>query len=633
MNVYKYYTMITKYSQIRHTLPYIGFCGGLSALAVAMLPVSTLGFELPKLVVLSVLCLGCALSLFLRKTDVLSPLMQTLPGRLYLGFAVVLILSILWSIAPAISLLGAAPRYQGILTHLLYLLLGLFVADSMRHAKGRKLIVSALICANAVTVFYGVLQMLHLDPLADIWKLEIFLGRVFSGLGHPNTLGQFILLTIPFVSLQWLRSLESVRRLLWGILLMLNGVVLLGTVSRSAMLGALVLLLLCIPAFRIWMKSRVRTIKTEQAFVISLIVVLCTSIGLLFFAQRFTQTFSSGRSLSSRGVMWESTFDMVRERPFGWGLETMAFASPQFTGKSLYKYESLTTTVDRAHNEPLHILMTLGPLGFIVYVALVVTLLLAAWRHREKDDSGLLRATAAGILGYQVAVFFGFPSIATAAFFWILIGMLLSFLSFTYAPVKLRGVRIINIGFLALATVTLVVAIRWTQARLIHAQAQNVLSKDPSMAIALHQQGVVMFTYDRQSIMNAAEVHLLALEKEDVEYREDLLSSTQVLIGLMKNATSHRDGMAFLLEAWFFAVQGDRENTDTALAQAKILLPTSFVFHRTALHIADIFGDGVLAEQHRMGIRGLLPDGYFEEESELRRILLKQHPWLKEITS
>ncbi|MAE68324.1 hypothetical protein CL635_00735, partial [bacterium] len=127
--------------------------------------------------------------------------------------------------------------------------------------------------------------------------------------------------------------------------------------------------------------------------------------------------------------------------------------------------------------------------------------------------------------------------------------------------------------------------------------------------------------------------HLLALEKEDVEYREDLLSSTQVLIGLMKNATSHRDGMAFLLEAWFFAVQGDRENTDTALAQAKILLPTSFVFHRTALHIADIFGDGVLAEQHRMGIRGLLPDGYFEEESELRRILLKQHPWLKEITS
>ena len=32
-----------------------------------------------------------------------------------------------------------------------------------------------------------------------------------------------------------------------------------------------------------------------------------------------------------------------------------------------------------------------------------------------------------------------------------------------------------------------------------------------------------------------------------------------------------------------------------------------------------------------MGIRGLLPEGYFEEGSEMRRILLKQHPWLRNI--
>lgn len=623
--------MFTKYSQIRHSLQYIGFCGGLVALSVAIIPVQTLGFELPKLVVLSALCMGCALVIVLQKADIITLCTASIPGRCYVAFGLLLILSLFWSVAPIVSLLGSSPRFQGVLTHLCFLFLGLLAAHLMQKKEGRKLVMWALICANIAVVLYGILQMMHMDPLAEYWKLEAFLGRVFSTMGQPNTLGQFIVLTVPFIVLQWFTCSERVQKMSWGILLMLNGVLLLGTVSRSAMLGVFVMLLFALPVLSDWMKSAVRKVHTEQAFVLSLVIVLCTSIGLLFFAQRFALTMESGRSASSRAVIWEATTEMIAQRPIGWGLETMAFTSPAFTGKQLYKYVSLTTTVDRAHNEPLQILQSLGPIGLLIYLALLLTLLLAARQNMNRDESGLIRASALGVLGYLVCVLFGFPSIATATFFWILVGMLIGLLPQTLAPIRIKGVRIITIGMLALATVTFVMSVRWTQARWIHSFAQATLAQDPSTGLALHQQGVLMFSYDRQSLIEVAEVHLLALEKSDDTSREDLIYSTQVLIDLLRNTTAHRDGMADLLTAWLAAIEGDRATVDASLAAAYTFLPTSIVYHRTAMHIAGVLKDEVLEETHRMGIHSLLPDGYFEEGTEMRRILLKQHPWLKEL--
>ncbi|MDP7477587.1 MAG: O-antigen ligase family protein, partial [Candidatus Peribacteraceae bacterium] len=522
----------------------------------------TLGFELPKLAALSLLCMGCALVLLLKKTDVISSFTESLAGRLYLAFGVIVMLSLLWSVAPIVSLIGAAPRYQGVLAHVLFLFLGLFAADRMRHASGRRLIISAIACVNIFVVFYGLVQMMHMDPMADYWKLEAFLGRVFSSLGQPNTLGQCIVLTVPFVVLLWFRFQERVVRMALGMLILFNGVVLLGTVSRSAMLGIAAMLFFSLPALSRWMQSAVRKVKTEQAFVLSLVIVLCASIGLLFFAQRFQLTLESGRSASSRAVIWNATGEMIKHRPIGWGIETMAFTSPRFTGKELYNYVSLTTTVDRAHNEPLQVLQSLGPLGLLIYLSLLLTLLLATRTALRRNESGLLRATSFAVLGYIVSAQFGFASIATGAFFWMIVGMHIALLPSSLPPLRIKWVRISSGIFLCIATVTFVVAVRWTQARWIHAYAAMALQSNPSTAIALHQQGVLMFSYDRQSIIEAAELHLLALEKEEVASRDDLISSAQILIDLLRKNTNHQDGMADLLSAWLAAIEGDRVKVD-----------------------------------------------------------------------
>lgn len=613
-----------KYSQIRQAAPFLGFSGSFLLVSMAVLPISTIGFELPKMLMIALLALGCGVALVLRKAPVAEVLLGSRQGKWLVLYAVLLMLSVLWSVAPVMSILGAPPRFQGVLVEVACLTVAVYAMFSAREQRGRKVLMSALLVSNVVIVFYGLLQMLQIDPLADAWKSEAFLGRVFSLIGHPNSFGHFIVLTIPFVTLKWTVSHERVHKMLWGGLLILNGAVLLGTVSRSALLGLAVLLFLGVPSLHAQLKRHAATVTASQGFAISLIVVLCASIGLLFFTQRFNVTTEQGRSVSSREHIWSSTFRMIADRPIGYGPETMALSSPQYTGKKLYDYESLTTTVDRAHNHPLHILFTLGPLGLIAYVMLMCTLVHGAWSNRHHDETGLLRSAAAGLFAFLVAMLFSFPSNATALVSWVLVGMIIGLLSCKQRTLPKWISRVTTCVLVGIATVATVTAVQWMQSRMIVAHARVIT--DSAVKLALYQEAVLLFRADRDVLIEAAEAHLVALEKEPDN--DAVVASAETLIVLLRNATGNRDGFAPLLGAWLAAVRGDREEAERLLADAKVLLPTSFTFHRTGVHIAELFADGVKAEEHHMGMRGLLPDGYFEEGSDMRRILQKQHPWL-----
>ena len=619
--------MISKISQIRQKGPITGFSVGLLLTCILVIPIPTLGFELPKLFALSLTALITAVALLRTKSKWLTALLGSMQGRLFLLFGATLLLSLFWSIAPHMSLLGAAPRFQGVLMHICALTLGLFAMEWVQREGGKRLLAAALLTSNVVVVSYGLLQMGNLDPLAFLFQTEAFLGRVYSFIGHPNTLGQFILLTVPFVILEWWRASSQKAKWFCATLCIGNVLLLLGTVSRSALLGALAMLLLIAPTVRAWIKQQVRKVNKGQALVLSLVAILCITIGLLSFAKRFEFSLEEGRSISARQVIWGATLDMVRDRPQGYGLETMAIVSPQYTGRDLYQFESLVTTVDRAHNEVLHILYALGPLGFITYVSLMVILALSALRYASEDKTGFLRASVLGIVGFQVAVFFGFPSITTATLFWMLTGMALGLLPRKSITLPAWVTPLANVLLVAFALTTFIVSVYWIQSRLYHAAARSVSSERPLETLQLHLEGVMRFKHDRSMLIDSAEAYLHVLEGSPPD-RAVIAGNAETLISLLQNVTSNRDGMAYLLEAWLHAVEDDASSAKEDLLRAKQLLPTSFTYHRTAAHIAELVGDTEAVSMEHEAIADLLPDAFFEEQSHMRRILLKQHPWL-----
>lgn len=616
--------MIKEFSQIRAkaliTLAAL-------ALALALFPLPTLGFELPKFLVLSSIATLTCYVFIARREDVLSPFIGSLYGTLYYAFFAICILSLLWSVAPLASLIGVAPRFQGVLTLMCFCILGIGAARLSLTRKGRGALLTALISANAVTVLYGFLQMMRVDPLAVFWDADAFLGRVFSTIGHPNALGQFIVLSVPFVALMLTRTQHRASRLALGLLLILNGAVLLATVSRSALLGAGVLCALSVLPVRRFLAAERRRITLGQSFALSLLVVLGTSVGFLFFAERFSHAFEIGRSSAARALMWGYLGQMIDERPIGWGLETLAFTTPKFTGADIYAYESLTTVIDRAHNELVQLVLTLGPLGLFVFALLLLLLLHAAWKCTDSADLPLLKVTAAGICAYMATVMFGFPTIATGALFWVCFGICIGLLPVTQRHIpdwKHAVMRYVLAGF---ALGALFVSLQWVQARYVHAYARQLMQKDYSLALAVHREGLLTFGYDRESLIEVAQAHLQAMEQHPAQInRKDI----NRMIVQLRSLTGNEDGMADILEAWLAAIRRDKVGTTVLLRLAANHYSASIPYHRAAEHILTLAGDEAGAVVHKEAVRELLPEGYFESNSEMRRIHKKQHPWVVE---
>ena len=83
----------------------------------------------------------------------------------------------------------------------------------------------------------------------------------------------------------------------------------------------------------------------------------------------------------------------------------------------------VTTEIDAAHNELLHILVNQGALALLAYLAVLVRALLCWWKNRQE----LYRLMCgAAVLFYLLQSLFGISSPVSAPFFWMALGCLMS---------------------------------------------------------------------------------------------------------------------------------------------------------------------------------------------------------------
>ena len=591
------------------------------AISLVVIPIFHLGFEIPKLLCTALFSLCAAFYLLYTRKRTVEIAMASVAGMFLLLFVSILILSPLWSVAWVVSLLGSAPRYQGVLFHMALVCIALFCAVLSQNPHGKHAVKQALLISNIVVIAYGILQMMHLDPFAFLWDSNAFLGRTFSTIGHPNALGQYIVLTVPFCIREIFLTQKQNKKMVWTTVVILNAIVLAGTVSRSAMVGLLCITLIYAPFLKQWWHSS----TTLQRIVVCTVTVLAISLSCLLFVQRFSQSYIEHRSISAREVIWNTGLPMIIDRPQGYGLETLSFVTPSFLDKEIYAYETLTTVVDRMHNQPLELLVTLGPLGLIAYYGFIISLVYQLWRKRTKKPSSWELAILSAIVGYSVALLFGFPSVTTAVFFWTIAGVGLGSVSIKRTGYRLPS-YILNSVFCIASVVLTITAVQWIQAQRYSSIAQGASGMEH---LAYLQEGIMAFRFDRQAIMQATQTHIEAYEKtKNPEIRKDI----SLLQEMHHSLTGDSDGVFFLLQSWNAAVQGEEEQSAVSLQKAHRLLPNSITYYRSAMHIAHIFGDTIKEEESRIALLALLPEAYFQEGSQTRRLLQKQHPWLLPMT-
>lgn len=299
------------------------------------------------------------------------------------------------------------PSVDDLVRYTLYMFVSLIVIREFNESAINRL-TRVLIITAYIAVLYGFVQFLdtrffpakELGPGIDpfIWR-GAFGPRVFSTYGNPNFFGNFLVLILPIVVTQYMKT-RSVYLLP---LIFLNLLCLFATDTKGAWIGFFisVSVFLAIYVYYFTSATRERRIKVFSSL-IALAVVGVT--GVLIYGMR------RPASVNFRVATWLSTWEMLEKHPFiGNGVGGFKVVYPAYRRPIIFHIESKhNTETDHAEQEHLEQWMDNGLIGFGVYLWLIFFVVTVGLRGLNALTEGLKGSrpppVAYDLLGYLTAL-------------------------------------------------------------------------------------------------------------------------------------------------------------------------------------------------------------------------------------
>lgn len=344
------------------------------------------------------------------------------------------LLSTFFSIDVHTSIWGYYSRFNGgLLSFLSYI--GLFYLFLIMIEKREAALLLRVILLSAFFVsLYGIYQRLGFDN--DRWVQDVQ-SRVFSTLGQPNWLAAFLASLLPLSFGLYFSRNNYLHFSIYIILIITLFSSLLFTFSLSAFLAFIIVMgVFFILLFRV--KPKVDKYYYFSLLLIPLIFIL---MGKPLWIRVYNQVgfFSPSAPVSSqasqttltpvagsedsgkiRTIVWKGALEIAkRHEPFGTGVETFAYA--------YYLYrpveQNLTTEWDflynKAHNEYLNYLSTMGVVGLGSYLFFIGTFLVYGFRTLWRQNDLVLSGIYLGWCSILFTNFFGFSVVSVNVIFYL----------------------------------------------------------------------------------------------------------------------------------------------------------------------------------------------------------------------
>lgn len=289
------------------------------------------------------------------------------------------------------------------------------------------------------------------QPNAACWVQDVA-ARVFATLGQPNWLAAYLAMLI-FPALYFaINAKEKLPLILNALFLILFYLAFTFTYSRGATIGLWVGLA-TFAAFQLLTLRRNLTPAKPLAIMLAFFVVINILFGsaltnfklLSQFAgparpsvaiskpvTNSTQLESGGtESGTIRLIVWRGAVDIFKHYPiFGSGVETFAYSYYQFRPVEHNSVSEWDFLYNKAHNEFLNYLATTGLVGFLSYMAVILTFIFWSIKQaihylttsKKENHLPLLTLTSAlfaSYISYLVQNFFGFSVVNVALFFFL----------------------------------------------------------------------------------------------------------------------------------------------------------------------------------------------------------------------
>jgi putative inorganic carbon (hco3(-)) transporter len=339
------------------------------------------------------------------------------------------ILSTCFAIHIPTALHGMTGRYNGLWTHILWAILFVFIATG---GKGRKRIerFMALIAAALFPVAtYAIIQyFLFPDPS---WPER----RVPSTIGHPVLLASILGLSLPLVLAFMILARRKVWKFVLGIPFIIFAAAIAATKSRGPWIGAIASVVLMLGL--IYFQDRIRKHVAWAAMAVLAVLVLGIALDGArgFPASKRALQFArpdAYASFMNRFAFYGAALSMVRDHPIsGVGFESFGLLYPHYRPieRTTFGLNVIPTMV---HNGYLQAAATTGIPGLAFYLALICAVLIPLLKTTRKSDRRgrvLGASLAASIVGYLVQDLTGWLEISLSLFFWIILGLAVSYLS------------------------------------------------------------------------------------------------------------------------------------------------------------------------------------------------------------
>jgi len=359
-----------------------------------------------------------------------------------LGFPILLyILALLFSLIHAINPYTGA--YE-VLRQMTYIFLFFLVVNNLKDEKGISNICGAAVAGGLVVSILGVFQ--YFTSFDPDWLYQV--ARPSTTFGNKNMAAEYVIMVIPLSLALFFQARDERPRLLWAVATIEMVAYTVYANSRGAWLGltlgGLVTVLIQAQKHKGTKAQRVKEVCASvylrlryPSWRTSLLIFLL-SIHLVFpyilpmptklevsYGERVSSALDlSSGSASSRLAVWANTLEMVRDHPFGVGINNWKVVYPKYSrSRVIDELTSSETHFEEAHNDYLQMVAEIGVIGFAFYLWILVALVRMCWKSPDDKYSPFFLWS---IVGAMTTSLFSFPGKmpVTSLFFWLIAGLI-----------------------------------------------------------------------------------------------------------------------------------------------------------------------------------------------------------------
>lgn len=366
---------------------------------------------------------------------------------LILIFGGLVLLSTIFSTNIDRSIIGSRNRYEGILAIFTYILIYLCAKKFMKYKNKKTLLVIIHIVYILISIL-GIFQHYIKMPTNDY--IPIFNKNVAGTFGNTNFMGNFVSMGIPIFVILYIIKGNKIS-FITSLLVFFN---LIACYARSGWVAFI--------AFSIILLIYLIKNRKMTYFIRAIILAVCFSI---IFSSIYLEKNSMVKSKiadvkkdveliqnemnseeekkenenttgqtsiskieknvgSGRIQIWKIVLELIQKYPLlGVGTDNLANGICYNATETSIDFMTRTGTIpDKAHNEYLHIAVTIGIPAMIIYLIFISSTILPKLKRMFNEESVFILGSV--IISYLVQAFFNISTIGVAPLFWVALGLI-----------------------------------------------------------------------------------------------------------------------------------------------------------------------------------------------------------------